>query len=131
MKHFCYNDRNQNPSNYTEAGFLSLVWLLLIQKTQETSGCKYEKEQTSLAHIHTPSVSCRLARLVAVCRGLMLLFSWSLGFGRSKFLTVWRIVTECLWLTAAVTHQAEGQKHVEVYCLLDWFHWDLPRFFLL
>lgn len=60
---------------------------------------------------HTPPVSCRPAGLVAVCWGLGLFLRGGV-FGRRgrRFLTVLKVVTERLRLTAALTHQAEGSE---------------------
>ncbi len=69
--------------------------------------------KASVTHIHTPPVSRRPARLVAVCRGSLFLH-WSRGFRRHRrrLLAILQTVTKCLCLTAALTHRAEDQKHV-------------------
>lgn len=93
---------------------MKVVW---INKIKHCFSAAELGLKASLTHTHTPPVSRRPAGLAAVCCGFLLLLHWSRGFGRhrGKFLAVLQAVTERLRLTAALTHRAEGQTHVEVH----------------
>lgn len=115
------------------------LYIHLSRNTYETNGCNVWEGLhclnlvwRHLTHTHTPPVSCRPAGLVADCCGLLLFGDCSRGFGRhrGKFLAVLQTVSECFWLTAALTRQAENQRHVDINSwshyvllfLLDWSH---------